>query len=241
MLIFNGYKLTAIIMDLYKTFLIKNCKFFLLFILSPFLISCFEILEEVDMNTDGSGEMTMTINLSQSKNKIASIMLLDSINGYKVPSKKDIQQDINGLSTKLKNIAGISNVKTTTDFTNYIVSVSFSFSDVSVLNKASKDIFAAYKMKVEETPVYSYNKASKTFNYDYKNGNKEAYNKLKAADKEVFKNATYTQIYRFTSTIEKSNNAQAKISKSKKAIMQKSLILDLINNKVNISNQIKLN
>lgn len=228
-------------MSSFNCFFSKNYKFLLLLLITPCLISCFEILEEVDMNGDGSGKMTMTINLSQSKSKVASIMLMDSINGHKVPSKAEIQQNINDLSAKLKNISGISNVKTTTDFTNYIASVSFSFSDVSILNKASKQILTAYKLKVEEVPVYSYDKGTKTFGYEYENiGSQKAYNKMKAVDKEVFKNATYTNIYRFQSTIQKNSNTQAKISKSQKAVMQKVAILDLINNKTNMSNQIKL-
>ena len=49
--------------------------------------SCFEIVEEVTLKKDGSGEMSFSINLSQSKTKLNSIMLMDSINGYKVPKK----------------------------------------------------------------------------------------------------------------------------------------------------------
>lgn len=193
------------------------------------------------MNKDGSGKMTLTVNLSQSKTKVASIMLMDSINGHKVPSKKEIQQSINELSANLKKISGISNVTTTTDFNNYIATLSFSFTNVEAINQGTQEILNMYKVKTGDLPVYSFNKAKAAFGYEYKDGGtRSAYEKLKKEDREVLKDATYTNIYRFPVLIEKSSNKQAKISKSGKAVMQKISILDLINNQVNISNQIQL-
>nr|BFF39643.1 hypothetical protein BACY1_14480 [Tenacibaculum mesophilum] len=71
-----------------------NKKILLLFSTISILLftSCFEFVEEVSFNKDGSGSAVLTINLSKSKTKLASIMLLDSINGYKVPSKVTIRK-----------------------------------------------------------------------------------------------------------------------------------------------------
>ncbi len=214
-----------------------------IFILSTcsLLTSCFEILEEVDMNPDGSGKMSLTINLSQSKNKVSSIMLLDSINGHKIPKKKDIQKNLEDLSAKLKKIKGISKVTYHTDYTQFIATVSFNFDHVSILNKASKEIFTAYKIKVDDVPAYSYQTSKKIFKYEYNNASaKTAFNKLKKDDKEIFKNATYTSIYRFPYTVQQIKNTKSTLSKSKKSVMQKTSILHLINNTANISNQIQL-
>ena len=49
------------------------------------LSSCFDIVEEIDLNENGSGTYGITLNLSQSKIRLSSIMLLDSSQGYKVP------------------------------------------------------------------------------------------------------------------------------------------------------------
>lgn len=62
-------------------------------VLIPFLSSCFEVIEEIALKNDGTGDVVLTINLSQSKTKVASVMLLDSVQGYKVPSKQKIQQE----------------------------------------------------------------------------------------------------------------------------------------------------
>jgi hypothetical protein len=216
--------------------------FFLLSCLPIFFSSCFEIIEELNLNADGSGSMVITINLSQSKTKVASILLMDSINGYKVPNKAAIQKEINEAVANLKSMPGISNVKSTTDFNNYIASISFSFKDVSNINNVSKKILEAQKIKASNISTYSYNKATATFARDYKYypATKTEYNKLKKEDREIFKTATYTSICRFPVPVTKHTNPLAKVSKSQRAVMQKCSVMDLINGAVNVSGQIQL-
>lgn len=223
--------------------MLRKLRLFLVLLCLPvFLSSCFEIIEEITMRPDGSGDMTITINLSQSRTKIASVMLMDSIQGYKVPSKQTIQREINEAVADLKKMPGISNVKSTSDFNNYIATISFSFREIANINNISRNILEAQKIKATNLSVYSYNKGTATFSREYKYypAAKAEYNKLKKEDREIFKTATYTSIYRFPAAISHSVNPLAKISKSQKAIMQKSSILDLINGKVSVSNQIQL-
>jgi len=223
--------------------MLRKLRFFLVLIFIPFVFtSCFEIIEEITMRADGSGDMTITINLSQSKTKVASILLMDSINGYKVPSKQMIQREVNEAVADLKKMPGISNVKSTTDFTNYIGTITFSFKEISNINNISKKILETQKIKTSNISTYSYNKATATFARDYKYyaTAKSEFNKLKKEDKEVFKTATYTSIYRFANTIAKHSNPLAKVSKSQKAVMQKCSVMDLINGKTSVTNIVQL-
>ncbi|MGN8055576.1 hypothetical protein ACTJKN_04830 [Pedobacter sp. 22163] len=217
-------------------------KLLLFIVLIPFLSSCFEVIEEIAMKNDGTGDVVLTINLSQSKTKVASVMLLDSVQGYKVPSKQKIQQELNEAVAYLKKSEGISNVKSTSDFNNYIATISFSFKDVSNINNITKNILSQQKIKATNTSSYTYNKASKTFSRKYQaiGTAKTEFNKLKAKDKAVFNGATYTSIYRFESVVTSSTNPASNVSKSKKAVMLKSSIMDLINGKINVSNSIQL-
>lgn len=214
--------------------------FFVFFI--PILSSCFQVIEEITIKNDGTGDVMLTINLSQSRTKVASVMLLDSIQGYKVPSKAKIQQELNEAVTYLKKSEGISNVKSTSDFNNYIATISFSFKDVSNINNITKNILAQQKIKATNNSSYSYNKLTKTFSRKYQAvaTAKTEFNKLKNQDKAVFNTATYTSIYRFESPVTTTTNPASNISKSKKAVMLKSSIMDLINGKINVSNQIQL-
>ncbi|TCD08527.1 hypothetical protein EZ449_11830 [Pedobacter frigidisoli] len=217
-------------------------KLLLLIVLIPILSSCFEVIEEITMRNDGTGDVVLTINLSQSKTKVASVMLLDSVQGYKVPSKQKIQQELNEAVAYLKKSPGITNVKSTSDFNNYIATIGFTFKDVSNINNITKNILAQQKIKATNTSSYSYNKATKTFSRKYQatNTTKTEFNKLKSKDKAVFNGATYTSVYRFESPVTSTTNPASNLSKSKKAVMFKSSIMDLINGKINVSNQIQL-
>ena len=84
------------------------------------LTGCFEVVEEVTLNEDGSGKVTFNINMSQSKTKLNSIMLMDSINGYKIPKKSDINNAILKIEQHLKNTPGISNINKVVDYKNFI-------------------------------------------------------------------------------------------------------------------------
>ncbi|WP_231465528.1 hypothetical protein [Pedobacter sp. Leaf132] len=217
-------------------------KLLLFLVIVPILSSCFEVVEEISMRNDGTGDVLLTINLSQSKTKVASVMLLDSVQGYKVPSKQKIQQELAEAVAYLKKAEGLTNVKSTADFNNYIATISFTFKDVSNINNITKNILARQKIKATNTSSYSYNKATKTFSRKYQSVStaKTEFNKLKNQDKAVFNGANYTSIYRFETPIASASNPLSNLSKTKKAVMLKSRITDLINGKINVSNQIQL-
>lgn len=204
--------------------------------------SCFQVIEEIDLLQNGTGKMTITLNLSQSKAKVASILKMKTVNGRAVPSEAAIKNKVNKAAQTIRQINGISNVKTSTDFNNYIAVISFDFADVSNLNSVSKKIFSEYDIKAANAASYSYNKSNKVFSKKYIHSaeTRKAYNALSNADKKVFENATYTSIYRFGNTVGSQSNSAAKVSKSGKAVMQQNTVLSIINAQTNLSNTIKL-
>ncbi|MET4137821.1 hypothetical protein [Pedobacter sp. UYP1] len=220
----------------------KALRYLLLLLTLCCFSSCFQIIEEINMANDGSGTVNLTVNLSASRSKVASIMLLDSINGYKVPTKQTIQKEMDEIVAYLKKAKGISNVKKKVDFDNFIVSLSFAFEQVSNINNINQSVLKKLKINAVNNSSYAYTIATGTFQRNYTH-TKEAviqYNKLKPEVKNVFKEATYTSIYRFEKPVVSSANPLAKVSKSKKAILLNTGILGLINGKTNISNQIIL-
>lgn len=169
-------------------------------------------------------------------------MLMDSVNGYKVPSKQKIQKEMDEVVNYLRNSPGISDVKKKVDLENYIVSVSFAFNNISNINNVNQNVLKKMKIKAVSNSSYTFNTDSKTFqrNYTYTKEALLEYNKLKPEVKNVFKEATYTSIYRFDNPVVNTSNPLSKISKTKKAVMLNTGILGLINGKTNISNQINL-
>lgn len=221
------------------------CKKRLLFlsVISLFLFtSCFEFIEEISFNKDGSGSAMLTINLSKSKTKIASIMLLDSVNGYKVPSKKTIKKELDKIVQKIKVTKGIHHVKSTLNFDEYIVAVSCDFDTVEALNTVLK-AFSSKRdaLAMQKHKHFKYDKTTQTFVRSHHFNIGKAFQSTKIKDRKVFKTATYTGVYRFESTVKSCTNQQAKISKNKKAVMLRVTAQDIISNKQTIKNKIQLN
>lgn len=218
----------------------------------PFLLccfisftSCFEILEEINLKSDGSGEAIFTVNMSQSKTKLASIMLMDSINGYKVPDKEEISDAMNKILSHLKSSPGISNIKKTADYKNFIFAISCSFSKIEDINDVALNAQKKYKSKdisEQDTKGYTFNRKSNIFTrfYNYNPKVKKEFAKLKSEDKKVIDDATYTCIYRFDKPVVSKDNKNARLSKSKKAVMLRAAIIDLISGNIVLNNKIKL-
>lgn len=216
--------------------------FLVLFSISTLFTSCFETIEEININSDGSGTMVLTLNMSQSKTKVASLMKMKSVNGHKIPTQSEIRNEMNASAAALRAIKGISNVKTSLDFDNYIAVCKFDFNDAALLNVALQKIMSNYKVSDYNSVRYYYNKSKKTFTKAYMANNKttQAYNNLKQDEKDVFRNATYTSIYRFATRVQSMTNKKSIISKSGTAVMHKAPILGVIHATTNISNSITL-
>ncbi|RQO30995.1 hypothetical protein DBR32_09820 [Taibaiella sp. KBW10] len=204
--------------------------------------SCFETVEEINLNADGSGRMILTLNVSQSKAKVASLMKLKTVNGHKIPSQQEIVAELNQTAIALRATPGISNVKTTSDFSNYIITVSFDFKEVANINAASGKIMQQYKVPTYNFATYSYNKSTKTFakSYQLNAETKKQFQQMKAEDKEVFKNALYTSVYRFATPVKSLSNKEAKISGSQKSVMFRTAITNIFNYGTSINNAINL-
>ena len=203
--------------------------------------SCFEIIEQVFIKNDGSGNFQLVLNMSKSKTKLNSIMKMKTVNGHEVPSKNEITQKVADAANSIKKTVGISNVKTKLDFDNYIFTLTCTFAKVGSLNAAVKNIGEKENPKskaIEKS--YDYDAAGKIFSRLNKFSLKEEYQKMSNADREIFATANYTSIFRFDSEVTATSNKESKVAGSKKAVMLKLNALDIITNKKSIENKINL-
>ncbi|MFZ4861862.1 hypothetical protein ACL9RF_06720 [Sphingobacterium sp. Mn56C] len=206
------------------------------------LSSCFEVVEDVDLKNDGSGSIKATINLSKSKTKVASLMKLEKVEGMKVPSRRTIETEVQTIVKLLQQTAGISNVKYTLDFNNFIGSLSCDFKDIAALNTFTKTLSTHFKNNFYSYSSYSYNTATKVLsrNYVYAAEAKKELDRLKPDSQKAFQEAGFTSIYRFQGVVDKQTNPNGKISANKKAVMLQVSILDLVKGNVSLTNQISL-
>ena len=224
-------------LDKFRTILV-----FTLILVTFIFNSCFEIIEEINLNPDGSGTFCYTINLSQSKMQINSMLLLDSVNGRKVPKRENISEVINKAEFELKKDSLLSEIIVKRNWDDYIFSISGKFENIEALNHAINQITNLYQnpenMISDKKVHYSYSNKVFTRLYDY--DLKKDYETLPEKDKLVFENAEYTTIYRFSSSIGVFSNPSARVSKSGKAILLKVGIKDLVTNSKTIKNSINL-
>ena len=222
----------------------RKCAFHLSVLLVMLLCpACFEIIEEVNLNNDGSGSFNFTINMSQSKLNINAMLLLDSVNGRRVPKIADIKKALDEMQVTLIGNNTITDIKIAENWDDYIFSFSGNFKTIEDLNKAINSINALFSKQTghKSTPKEHFAYSQKVFkrlnNYNLVSD----YNSLPEKDKMVLKDAKFTAIYRFKTPVESCSNVDALKSKTGTALMLKASIKDLITNKKTIENTVHLN
>lgn len=183
------------------------------------LTSCIELLDDITINSDGSGTFKYSINLSSSKAKINSIIALDSIDGKKVPDISEIKQNILEFKSNLSKQAGIKNVVVEYNFTDYIFKMSCEFDDVKNLQtglQTSIEITSGQKISNQaQWIIWSNNKLERNI----PTITTERFNNSKWLDTQLLSSGNYTSISRFDYEIKSFTNILSKVSKNKKAIM----------------------
>ncbi|KMQ66489.1 hypothetical protein ACM46_02850 [Chryseobacterium angstadtii] len=203
------------------------------------LTSCFDILDKVNVKADGTGEYTIILNASKSKTRLASISKMETINGKKVPKKSEIENKINEAARIFKATPGISNVKTSMDFDNYIIKLSCNFKKIENINAGLEQLKAKNILgKMIPTQIYSQNLEKKSLTRNKVNTFKADYDKMGKADKEIFNNARYTSVMQFESTVKSQTNTSYVLAPNKKAVKLEADILDLIFQKKQLQNTI---
>lgn len=220
----------------------KTLTFILCILITLSFTSCFDIVEEINLKSNGSGSIQGTLNLSKSKTKAASLMKLDKIDGIKIPNQNEIKKEMAVIVQLLKNTKGISNVQSRLDFNNYIASISCDFSNVEALNAYTQTLSSHFKAKINSYSSYAFNKSTKVLQRSYKHSPeaKKEFEKLRPENRNSFNQAFYTCIYRFDTAVESQKNSAAKVSTNKQAVMLKVSVPDLVNGKANLSNTIDL-
>ncbi len=211
------------------------------FLLLPLLLltSCFDILEKANVKADGSGEYTVILNASKSKTRLASISKMETINGKKVPKRPDIEAKINEAARIFRATPGLSNVKTSMDFDNYIIKLSCTFKRIENINAGLEELKSKNIIgKMVPTQIYSQSLAGKSFTRNKINTFRSDYDKLSRADREIFNDAKYISVLQFENSVKSQTNNAYSLSPNRKAVKLEVPILDLILQKKPLQNTI---
>ncbi len=207
------------------------------------MTSCFDVIEEVTVNDDFSGNYGVTVNMSKSKSQLDKLMLKDSIQGEKIPNKADINKEIDNVTAKLKNNSAFSNVVVKKDFDNYIFSVKFDFTHVNEVEKGIREImksFNAGEKLLNGVHLYASGTSPKELKRVVDPSLIDDANKqLNTWARSEIEDANLVSIYRLSSEIKSYSNKLCKLSTSKKSLFLKVKLLDVINGVSSIENEIK--
>ncbi len=213
---------------------------FLVIVLS--FTSCIEIIDDISIKNDGSGTLKYTVNLSSSKIKINSILALDSLDGRKVPTIAEIQENILSFKKALEAKSGISNVLLDYNFTDYIFKLQCDFTNVTVLQTALKEVIqeVSKEKNIPELEEIWLNWDGTKMVRSIPEITVKKTKDFKQEDIELMKQGNYTSISRFERTVDKFDNASATLSKNKMAVMIRTNPYALTQNSNIIENTIYL-
>jgi hypothetical protein len=206
----------------------KICAILLCFLLS----GCFQITEIIKHKSDNSGNYSLVIDFSKSWVKTRAAIMLGEVDGVSIPSEEEIESKLTRFKAEATKIKGVTNVTTNTDFKNYIFKLNFSYNSIETLNKV----------------LNSFDKNNTKTHCKFENGKFErntAYpfpkNLTKNNEKkEDLSDASITSIYTFDKAILQTENANSKISKSKKTVVLKHSVWNALQNKNLMNNTITL-
>ncbi|MDX1445439.1 hypothetical protein [Lishizhenia sp.] len=200
------------------------------------LTSCFELIEDLTLNKNGSGSLKVKLNMSASATKLKGIMALDSLDGKRVPSKTDILDTLEKYKDLLEKEPGISGVTASMDFDYFVFNLSLKFDSIvaleHVVEKYAKEE-GDYAWMSWEKGVFQ-RKSMAMLNPVIK--------KIKAKDREKLKEASYVSITRFPDgEVTEMSNPGAILAANKKAVMQRFNVWEILDDPDQVKNRIEVN
>lgn len=201
--------------------MVKFIKLFLLFFCLFNLTSCIELIDDLTINSDGSGKFKYLVNLSSSKVEVTSLLAIDTIDGHKVPEVSEIKLKISQFEKQMLSQPGISNVNIESDWQNYIFKFSCDFNNLDNLQNALRNSVDnintnGYKLHYESNWI---NWSGTSLTRDTPNLVTDQLFNLKYIKEEELKFAKYTTISRFDKEITRFDNNLTVLSKNKKSAM----------------------
>ncbi|HNW99298.1 MAG TPA: hypothetical protein PKK00_12890 [Bacteroidales bacterium] len=205
-----------------------------LFILPIFLLTgCIDIVEEITLNADNSGSVKFYTDMGTLGNFAMSL----GENYMKGTSLDQIKSLPSTAAALLKDVDGISNIKSTSQKGLY--SVSFDFKNSKQLNDALYKLFNQKKRFYE--PAYIKIKKHKIVKKNYAPLLRLFARKYKdqLKDNNVLKYISYKSVFNLPSEVNNFSNKKSTLSADKKKLEFTCTAEDLLTTNTNIGNKIK--
>lgn len=205
---------------------------------------CFELIEDLSFNEDGSGSYKLTLNLSASSMRVKSVLAMDSLKGRKVPSQREIEQQLHDYADQLAKKSGIRKAEVAVNHSDLIVKIHIDFDDISALQKGISSLSNDTTYQNEYSALFE-----NWFEYD---GSQLTRNKIEFSDQKwkqqlkkdddyhKLREAKCVFIHRFPRQVLHTSNPAMKTSKDGKNTMLQVNPKAVLENDKSMSYKIKL-
>ena len=208
--------------------------------LSLCFTSCFELIEQISMNADGSGEMTITLNMHESKDKLQQFMEMeDGMAGYKPPERKDMDAFFKKVVETVSKVDGISNVKSDIYYEDFIFSVSASFDDMESMNTAVNNFtngMSRGMMSFKNEYSYEDGIFKRAFQSPIPIGE---YDKIPIVQRLILESARIVNVYRFEKPVQDMSSTSAELSHDAREARFESTLSDIAKGVKTPANEIR--
>lgn len=200
--------------------------FFSFFLLSTFT-GCIEIIEELTVAKNGSGNFKKIYDMSEVMGMMDNLKGIQNSDSAATEEQENMMAPLVKQWDAIRNMEGVSNVKI--DTAKGVFTLNFDFKNTKALNEAlatenkdkpTGDIYTFGKNTITRTGM---NGLDKTFD--------EAGDESLATMKEMFKEMKYHLSITAPGSIKSYSNKNAKLSKNKKTVTLETSLLDLIEKK----------
>lgn len=203
-------------------------------VVTVFFTSCFDITEEITVKEDGSGNYISRIDATKFAEQMQLFAAFDST-GELIPKMKySLDSTFSVTWDTYKSTKGISNVKIDTSVA-YVYVLNMDYANINALNSAIG------KSKSEsEQNLYSWEKGKISRKDTPLNlGDMKSEDETQKEMVEGFlKDMKYTIIYNLPGKVKEQTNKESKISNDKKSVVLECNLLDVIDGKVKLSNEV---
>lgn len=205
---------------------------------------CFELIEDLSFNEDGSGSYKLTLNLSASSMRVKSILAMDSLRGREVPSQQEIEEQLHDYANQLAKKSGIQKAEVAVNHSDLIVKLHINFETISALQKGVSSMSNDTIYQNEYSAFFE-----NWFEYD---GSQLSRNKIEFSDQKwrqrlkedddyhKLRDAKCVFIHRFPRPVAETSNPAMRISKDGKNTMLQVNPKAVLENEATMSYQISL-
>ena len=200
------------------------------------MTACFDITEDITINKDGSGTYVSTTDASKLSEQLGMLAAMDTT-GELIPKLKySLDSSFSANFSQYAAIKGVSKVKVDTSKA-YIYKVTLDFTDITALN----GVINVDKKDDAQKNLYSWAKGKLT-RKDSGIGMGEMGmedEQQKEMAKSLLKDMKYTIIYHLPKKVSGVTNKEAKLSDDKKTVTLQCSILDIMDKKLTLGNEVK--